>query len=89
MAAIAWDAGWTASVDGRPLSILRVNHAEIGVPLAPGLHRVALRHSARGLAAGLLLFSLGAALLGAAFLLARARRRRPRPVDPSPNRVLA
>ena len=32
----AWDPGWSASVDGRPLPLLRVNHAEIGVPLGPG-----------------------------------------------------
>jgi len=89
VAALAWDPGWDVSVDGRRLGILRVNHAEIGVPLAPGLHRVAFRHSARGLAAGLGLSALGAAVLGGAFLLARARRRRLRPVDPSPNRVLA
>ena len=82
--AAAWDPGWSASVDGRPLPLLRVNHAEIGVPIAAGIHRVVLRHRAPGLSLGFALAAAGAAGLG--FALARGRRRT---VDPSPNRVLA
>lgn len=47
-----WDPGWSARVDGREAAIVRVNHAQIAVPLAAGTHRVALRYRARGLAAG-------------------------------------
>jgi hypothetical protein len=87
VAAVGWDPGWSASSDGRRLSVLRVNHAEIGVPIGPGIHRVVLGHEARGLSAGLALAGAGAAGLAAA--AARLRRRRLRAVDPSPNRVLA
>jgi len=82
--AAAWDAGWSASVDGKPLALLRVNHAVIGVPIGPGIHRVVLRHRARGLSLGLVLAAIPVAGLGFVFL--RGRRRS---VDPSPKRVLA
>jgi hypothetical protein len=82
--AAAWDRGWSASVDGRPLPLLRVDHAVMGVPIGAGIHRVVLRHRARGLPAGLILAAGAGA--GLVFALARARRRR---VDPSENRVLA
>jgi hypothetical protein len=57
----SWDPGWSASVDGRPAAVLRVNHAQIGVPLAAGTHRVALRYRARGLVAGAWLAAAAAA----------------------------
>ena len=79
--AAAWDRGWTASIDDRAVPLLRVNHAEMAVPLEAGIHRVVLRYHARGLAAGLALAAAAAAGIGLA--LARAK------VDPSPKRVLA
>lgn len=82
--ATAWDPGWSASVDGRPLPLVRVNHAGMAVPIGAGFHRVALRHRARGLSAGLALAAMGAA--GLAVAVARERRAK---VDPSRNRVLA
>ena len=82
--AAAWDGGWSASVDDRPVALMRVNHAEMGVPLQGGIHRVVLRHHARGLALGLALFATAGAGLG--FALARGRGRS---VDPSLKRVLA
>jgi hypothetical protein len=48
-----WDPGWAARVDGRPARVLRVNHAQMGVPLEPGLHRVVFEHRIRGLGAGI------------------------------------
>jgi len=82
--AAAWDPGWSASVDGRPLPVVRVNHASMGIPIGAGFHRVELRHRARGLSAGLALAAIASVLL--AFAVVRGRRAR---VDPSPNRVLA
>jgi hypothetical protein len=61
----SWDAGWSARLDGRPVRLLRVNHAQTGVVLPGGPHRVALRYRARGFLAGLALFAAGALALGA------------------------
>jgi hypothetical protein len=59
----AWDRGWSAEVDGGPAAILRVNHGEIGLALAPGPHRVVLRYRPPGLVPGLVLAAAGVALL--------------------------
>jgi hypothetical protein len=58
-----WEQGWSARLDGRPASLLRVEHARMGVILPAGIHRVELLHRARGLVAGALLAACGAALL--------------------------
>ena len=50
-----WSPGWRAEVDGRAAPLLRVNHAQLGVVLERGLHRVLLRHSSPGLGPGLAL----------------------------------
>jgi hypothetical protein len=82
--AAAWDPGWAASVDGRALPVVRVNHAGMGIPIGAGFHRVELRHRARGLSAGLAFAAMAA--VGLAIALARSRRPE---VDSSPKRVLA
>ena len=56
-----WDPGWSASVDGRDVPVLRVNHAQLGLPLEAGTHRVALRYRARGALAGAWLAAAAAA----------------------------
>jgi uncharacterized membrane protein YfhO len=58
-----YDPGWSARVDGRPATVVRVDHAQLGVVLPAGLHHVALRYRARGLVAGTWLAAAGAALL--------------------------
>ncbi|MGE0452853.1 MAG: hypothetical protein AB7O37_03305 [Vicinamibacteria bacterium] len=62
-----YDPGWSALVDDAPAPVLRVNHAQLGVPLGPGIHRVLLRQSPRGFAAGLGLLLLGALVSLAGF----------------------
>jgi len=42
-------AGWYAMVDAKPVEILRINAAVIGIPLAPGVHQIELRFMPRGL----------------------------------------
>ncbi len=59
----SFDPGWRAEVDGLATPVRRVNHAQIGVPLAPGFHRVELRYAARGFGFGLGLSALGALLI--------------------------
>jgi hypothetical protein len=44
-----WYPGWTASVDGRPAPIRRVNWHFKGVYLEPGAHRVRFDYRPRGL----------------------------------------
>jgi hypothetical protein len=68
-----WDRGWRARLDGAEARLLRVNHAELGLVLPAGHHRVALRYRARGFEAGLLLFAAG--VLGTVGLGARGRSR--------------
>jgi len=69
-----WDLGWSARVDDHAAAVLRVNHAEMGVALPPGIHRIVLSYRAPGLRAGALLAALAGAAL--AFSLARARAAR-------------
>jgi hypothetical protein len=58
-----YDAGWSAALDGRPARVVRVNHAQLGVALPEGPHRVTLRYRPRGFTAGLLLLAAGLVLL--------------------------
>jgi hypothetical protein len=56
-----FDPGWSAQVDGQEAALLRVNHAQIGVPLEAGTHRVTLHYRARGAWAGAWLAAAAAA----------------------------
>jgi hypothetical protein len=71
----SWDPGWSAEVDGAKAALLRVNQAQIGIPLGPGTHRVSLRHRAAGFLAGVAL-ALAAGAAGAASLAFGRRRER-------------
>ncbi|MET0554612.1 MAG: hypothetical protein ABW221_16335 [Vicinamibacteria bacterium] len=68
-----WARGWSAAADGAAVPLLRVNHAQMGLVLGPGLHRVVLRYAVPGLAAGVALSALAAAAL--LWLVLRERRR--------------
>lgn len=65
----SWYPGWRARVDGKPASLLRVDHALRGVALPPGTHRVEFEFRPAVLPAGagvtaltmLLLFAWSAA----------------------------
>jgi uncharacterized membrane protein YfhO len=69
----SWDPGWSARVDGAPAGVLRVNQAQLGIPLGPGTHRVFLRHRPAGFAAGVALALLAAAAGAASLALGRRR----------------
>ncbi|HET8646291.1 MAG TPA: YfhO family protein, partial [Vicinamibacteria bacterium] len=64
----SWDRGWRARLDGRPARLLRVNHAQLGMVLPAGTHRVQLRYRPRGFALALALSAAGALALGALLL---------------------
>ena len=70
-----WDLGWAAKVDDERAPLVRVNHAEMAVPVGPGIHRVVLSYRAPGLLVGTILAAVAALALGFA-ALPRARRRR-------------
>jgi Bacterial membrane protein YfhO len=72
----SWDPGWTAAVDADPARIVRVNHAQMGIGLPAGAHRVTLRYRPRGFTVGLVL------ALGAALVLLRALTRGEAPATP-------
>jgi hypothetical protein len=65
--------GWDADVGGRPVAVLRVDHAFRGVALAPGRHRVVFRYRPRSVRLGAAVSA--AALAITAVLLALPRRR--------------
>jgi hypothetical protein len=68
----AWRRGWTATVDGQPVPLLRTNAVFRGVPLPAGRHRVEMSYRPQGLAWGAALAAVG--LLGLFALVVLARR---------------
>jgi uncharacterized membrane protein YfhO len=54
--------GWTATVDGRAAPVFRANGKHRAVPLPAGRHEVVLRYRPPGLALGVALTALSAAL---------------------------
>jgi hypothetical protein len=67
-----FDPGWTATVDGVPAPVLRVDRVLIGVPVPAGNHTVLLRFSPVGLGFGLLAAATCVGLI-AAWAVARRR----------------
>ena len=60
-----WDAGWHASVDGRSVPVLRVNHALRGVVVPSGRSTIVYHYQPAGLTWG-----LRASLIGLVAVLA-------------------
>ena len=73
---IPYSSGWTATVDGTPVELLRVNTAFMGVRVTPGEHDIELRYVTPGLKAGLAAAAVSALVLAllAAFGIVRSRR---------------
>ena len=70
-----WMPGWSATLDGRPVPLLRGNHAQRVVPLRePGRHVIALRYDPPGLWAGCGL-SIASGLAWAWLAVGAVRRR--------------
>jgi len=74
-----YNGGWTATVDGQPAQVLRVNTMYTGLLLPPGEHSIQLRYVTPGLKTGLAASAAGAAALlayaaGATTLHLRKRR---------------
>jgi uncharacterized membrane protein YfhO len=75
VAAMTYDAGWRALVDGRPLATYPTAACQLGVALPPGQHRLVLRYREPlvGAGAAVSLLALGG---GAGALIRLGRRRR-------------
>ena len=58
-----WDAGWTATLDGEPLSLQRRQEALIAAHLEAGGGRLELRYRPRGFVAGIVASTVGVLLL--------------------------
>jgi hypothetical protein len=59
----AWHPGWSATVDGRPAEVHKVDGAFRGVVVPAGTHRVVLRYRPPGMTTALWLAGLGLAAL--------------------------
>ena len=67
-----FDAGWSASLDGRPAPVLRVNLAMRGVFLLPGTHEIVLSYEPPGWTIGIAVSTISLLLL-VVFLAIRQR----------------
>jgi len=70
---VAWSRGWNATAAGAAAEVVRVDGAFLGVRLAPGVRRVALRYAPRGWATSKYLLLGG--LCGLTLTIVSARRR--------------
>lgn len=68
-----WDPGWRATVDGRPVPLLRTDLSLSGLVVSPGRHEVVLRYEDPAVTAGLALGACG--LVACVALALRGRRR--------------
>jgi hypothetical protein len=73
VAAMTFDPGWHARVDGSPVAVRLTAACQLGVELPPGEHRLDLRYRDPQVPAGAAL-SLAALAVGAAALLRRTKR---------------
>lgn len=61
-----WDKGWRATLDGKPVPILRTNHAVRGVVVPAGNATLEFRYMPGSLVIGLWLAAMAAVLIGGA-----------------------
>ena len=64
-------AGWTATADGRPIEIVRVEYDFLGCRVDPGVEQVEFRFAPRSFRNGLIVSAIGAALLAGVILMWR------------------
>lgn len=68
---VPYEAGWSATVDGKPVSIEQVDVGFMAVPVEAGDHTIVFTYETPGLHAGLLLSAGGLVLLLAYLLLCK------------------
>jgi hypothetical protein len=81
-----WDRGWSATVDGRTVPVLRADYLLQGVPVPAGHHEIRLTYDDPTIAAGIALSAVVWLVFGVAlgWLMWAGRRRRKR-ATPSPD----
>ncbi|HEV8564897.1 MAG TPA: hypothetical protein VGR41_08270 [Actinomycetota bacterium] len=81
-----WDAGWTASVDGRHSPVLAADGFRQGIPVNAGRHEIRLTYRdpsiGRGIAASAIVWGAWAVAVVTAGIRSRRRRTRARPSAP-------
>ncbi len=70
----SYDPGWSATVDGRPVSLRRTNHALLGLDIPAGKHRVDLSFTPSAWKLGIYI-SLASLVVVAGLAVASARTR--------------
>jgi hypothetical protein len=75
VAAQSWFPGWSATVDGREVELLRANHAFSALEVPAGTHDVVLRYAPRSWSLGLVSCALGVVLALGAIAVAKVRSR--------------
>lgn len=73
-----WDKGWQARLNGKPVPILRVNHAVRGVIVPKGNSMIEFRYRPFSLILGLWLFALASTVLVGGVAVVTWRRKRGR-----------
>jgi hypothetical protein len=81
----SWSPGWSASVDGAPTPVERVDEVMRAVPVGPGEHRIAFTFSAPGLRAGAWISFLTWLTVGVSALLTARVMRATRRAAPVPD----
>jgi hypothetical protein len=79
VAAYAFRDGWSASLDGHEVPVLRAYGGLMAISVPPGSHSIVFSYSARSLPIGLAIFTLSGVVL---FVGMMRSRRRPAPIDP-------
>ena len=72
---IPYSPGWSAIIDGKPVTLVRANLGFMGAPIPPGDHSVELRYATPGIRAGLIVSIVSAIVLIVLLGLGVRRRR--------------
>lgn len=69
----AYYPGWQATVDGRPVDVLKVDYAFDGVPIGPGVHEIHLVYAGSSIRIGGVISAIMTVIVAGLFLSSRPR----------------
>lgn len=73
--AVPYDSGWTATVDGRPVEIVRSNAGFMSVAVSGGTHNIEFHYFTPGLKVGLITSGIGIILLVVYWIVSKKKNR--------------